>query len=317
MKIYIGCSLTHSPESYKNDIVELKNILKKNYEILDFVWLIDWTPNDVYKWDTNCVKSCDLIIADCSYPSIGLWYEIWLGNNINKPIIAIAKMDAKVTRLVQWINTKNYTFIRYNQQVTEIIPFIHEKIKEINEKNTNSIKAVYFDKKDFWDYFLETYIKHQYKSEIIDIEYLDNEENEFMKIAKKIKFDIVKKLDKKWFWKVHVTSVVFWKNWTLISSWTNSEYHLDNWCVRKELWSKSWEWYDLCEWCQFLNHWEQVAIKNAKILWKYEELKWANAYMYWHYWACESCTKALEKAWIKKLYLSKSFTKEFLNIQDN
>lgn len=316
MKIYIGCSLTYASEEFKQEIEELKNILRKDYEILDFVWLVDWTCTDVYNWDTNCVKSCDLMIAECSYPSIGLWYELWLWNSLKKPIFAIAKKDAKVTRLVQWINSLNYTFIRYNEHLSEILPLLEKKIEEIKKQKNNSQKSVYFDKKNFWDYFIETYVKHHYKSDIIDIEYLDDDENELMKIAENNKLDIVDKLEKKWFWKVHVTSVVYWKDWKFISAWTNSEFHLDNWCVRKELKSKSWEWYELCVWCQPINHWEQIAIKHAIENWKYDELNWATAYMYWHYWACEWCTKAMEKAWIKKLFISKSFTKEFLNIKD-
>jgi hypothetical protein len=37
MKIYIGCSLTHAPDSYKKEIEELKSILREKYEILDFL----------------------------------------------------------------------------------------------------------------------------------------------------------------------------------------------------------------------------------------------------------------------------------------
>jgi hypothetical protein len=190
-------------------------------------------------------------------------------------------------------------------------------IRNININDILNLRFNYvlFENYTHWNQIHEIYVNHPYKSEIIDIEYIEDW-NEFMQLAKKNKQDVVNKLEKKWFWKVHVTSVVYWKNWKLISTWTNSDFHLDNWCVRKELKCKSWEWYELCEWCQPINHWEQIAIKHAIEQWKYSELKWANAYMYWHYWACEWCTKAMEKAWIKKLYLSKPFTKEFLNIQD-
>jgi hypothetical protein len=126
--------LTHAPDSYKKEIEELKSILREKYEILDFLWLVDWNFEDVYNWDTNNVKSCDLMIAECSYPSTGLWYELWLWNSINKPILAIARNEAKVTRLIQWINTLNYTFVRYNEHLSEIIPLIEKKIEEIKEK---------------------------------------------------------------------------------------------------------------------------------------------------------------------------------------
>lgn len=112
-KVYVGTALTHAPQEHKTLIKNLKNDLRGEFAVLDFVGLINGTPKDVYEWDTKCVHDCDYFIADCSYPAIGLGYEIGIALSINKPILAVAKQDAKVTRLVLGINAQNYKFKRY------------------------------------------------------------------------------------------------------------------------------------------------------------------------------------------------------------
>jgi nucleoside 2-deoxyribosyltransferase len=129
-KLYIGCSLTQAPEEFKNAIEKLKNELRKDYEILDFVGLVNGTPKDVFEHDTYCVKSCDLFIADCTYPAIGLGYELGVAIMLDKPILAIAHKDAKVTRLVLGVTNPNYSFYRYDK-LSEVVPLIKKIIVNI------------------------------------------------------------------------------------------------------------------------------------------------------------------------------------------
>lgn len=125
-KIYVGCSLTQASEEYKKLIEDFKNELRPFASILDFVGLTKGTPKDVFEWDTNCVKTCDLFIADCTYPSIGLGYELGVAIEMKKRILAIAQKDAIVTRLVLGITSPNFEFVRY-KDISEIIP----KAKEL------------------------------------------------------------------------------------------------------------------------------------------------------------------------------------------
>ncbi len=113
-KLYVGCSLTHAPKAFREDVAVFKNSLKTTYDVLEFVGLEAGTPADVYRHDTECVRSCDLFIALCDFPSIGLGYELGLATELGKPVIAAAHRDAKVTRLVLGIQNPNYTFLRYN-----------------------------------------------------------------------------------------------------------------------------------------------------------------------------------------------------------
>jgi len=129
LKIYVGCSLTHAPEDFKNDIVKLKHLLAKTYETTEFIGLVNGTPADVYQWDVHrCLAECDLFLAICDHPAIGLGYE--LGTAIeawHKPVLAVAHTSAHVSRLVLGINAAGYSFERYND-ITDIPPLVHQKL---------------------------------------------------------------------------------------------------------------------------------------------------------------------------------------------
>lgn len=116
MKLYIGCGLTQAPENFKTAVGGVKDILRKDFEILDFVGLTAGTNKDVYLWDIHtCVETCDAFIAIVDYPALGLGYELGVAvEKLSKPTLALAHKDALVTRLVLGINKPNYQFIRYD-----------------------------------------------------------------------------------------------------------------------------------------------------------------------------------------------------------
>ena len=113
MKIYLAHSLTQAPEEFKTEMVKLRELLKTEHEVLEFKGLVAGTPEDVYHHDVQCVKDCDLLLAEVSYPAIGLGFEIATALQINKKVLAVAKQDAKVSRLVLGIQNSDFKFIRY------------------------------------------------------------------------------------------------------------------------------------------------------------------------------------------------------------
>ncbi len=127
-KIYVGCALTQAPEEFRNAIESFKLTLREEYEVLDFVDLSvqEVTFQHIFDWDTNCVKTCDLFIADCTYPAIGLGYELGVALESKKKVLAIAEEDAKISRLVLGVTSPKFEFMRY-KDIKEIIP----KIKEL------------------------------------------------------------------------------------------------------------------------------------------------------------------------------------------
>lgn len=115
-------------------ISEIKKELSKSFEILEFLGVGDigsvrpFTPQEIYDYDIRkCVMKADCMLAICDYPSIGLGYE--MGTAVEKlgiPVLAMARKDAIVGRLIRGIDHKNFNFFYYNS-AEEII----EKTLEI------------------------------------------------------------------------------------------------------------------------------------------------------------------------------------------
>ncbi len=135
--VYVGCALTYAEEEFKRSIELLKFTLKSmdNVTVLEFVGLVNGTSVDVYEHDIhNCVEKCDLFIAECSYPSIGLGWE--LGTAVEKDkkhVLAVAKDGIKVTRLVLGAECErnlNYSFKTYSY-FGELLDICISKIEEI------------------------------------------------------------------------------------------------------------------------------------------------------------------------------------------
>ena len=124
-KIYVWCSLTFVSEEYRKSIENFKDTLRGKYKILDFVGLSVGTAQDVYEHDRKCVIGCDMLIADCSFPSIGLWYEIATAVEHKKKIILIAHKDAVVTRMILGIPEETAIFLRY-ESLDEVLEYIND-----------------------------------------------------------------------------------------------------------------------------------------------------------------------------------------------
>ena len=127
-KLYIGCLLTHAPKEFVDMVEKLKGVLRKGYEVFDFVGLMDGTPTLVYKQDIQkCVALCDIFVAICDYPSLGLGYEMATAlEKYSKPTLALAMENAQSSRLVFAIDHPMYTF-KYYKTLEDIISLIKEK----------------------------------------------------------------------------------------------------------------------------------------------------------------------------------------------
>ena len=128
IKIYIGCSLTHAPQDFLALVDKVKSELKKEYEVLEFLGLSKGTSEDVYKQDIQRnIVQCDMFVAICDHPSIGLGYEMAAAlEKYSKPTIALAKEGSQISRLALGINHPMYTF-KYYKDFAEILSLIKEK----------------------------------------------------------------------------------------------------------------------------------------------------------------------------------------------
>lgn len=129
-KIYVGCGLTHAPQSYKDGIEKLKKELGKKYEVIDFLEPENGSDQDVFTHNSTGAKACDLMVADCSHASTGLGFEIATALNNYKPVLGVAHQNAKVSRFVLGINNSLFSLIRY-QNLDEVIDAVEKKLAGI------------------------------------------------------------------------------------------------------------------------------------------------------------------------------------------
>ena len=99
--LYVGCGLTYAPEHFKREVEDLKDNLRADYKILDFVGEKPATNAEVYLWDIEeCVKGCDAMLAIVDHPSIGLGWEMCTADHGGKPTLFVARVGREVSRLV-------------------------------------------------------------------------------------------------------------------------------------------------------------------------------------------------------------------------
>ncbi len=128
--IYVGCGLTHAPQEYKDEIEKLKKTLGQKYSIIDFREPENGTNQDVFEHNSAGAKNCDLMVADCSHPSIGLGFEIATALNSHRPVLGVAHKSANVSRFVLGINSPLFSLIRY-QSMDEVMDAVEKKLAGI------------------------------------------------------------------------------------------------------------------------------------------------------------------------------------------
>lgn len=106
-------------------------------------------------------------------------------------------------------------------------------------------------------------------------------------------------------------AIIIRKDAVLGKGANGSHYHEKHGCKRKELGIPTGEGYDLCPGCSPKNHAEQKAIQDAVDHKK--KTKDADLFLWGHWWCCQSCWKAMEKAKIKRVFLVENAYELFKN----
>lgn len=100
--VYLGCALTHAPGEFLEDISYLRQAISPYVEWLTFLGLNHPSLSDAFQYDLNCVRRCDLLIANMTYPSLGLGMEYGVAVETRKPIISLADDHLAAPRLLAW-----------------------------------------------------------------------------------------------------------------------------------------------------------------------------------------------------------------------
>lgn len=132
--LYVGCSLAVAPNEFKDSIVALKDKLCEQFDILEFKGQVAGTNADVYRWDIeHCVADCDMFVAVCDYPSIGLGWELNEAIRLGKPTLGVANNEAVISRLVLGAADikPNFTFRRYKDLLLDVPTFVLESLATV------------------------------------------------------------------------------------------------------------------------------------------------------------------------------------------
>ena len=110
MRIYVGCSLTQAPDTFKQDVETFKRRLKQlpDVEVFEFVGLVNGTSKDVYQTDLGNVERCNVFVAICDLPSIGLGMEIQHAGFFNKRTLCLYHEGVSVTRMLHGAKELGY-----------------------------------------------------------------------------------------------------------------------------------------------------------------------------------------------------------------
>ncbi|MEJ0001982.1 MAG: hypothetical protein WDN09_02275 [bacterium] len=143
LRVYFACALTHSPPDFQQKIASVKECLKAlpDVELLDFVGLVDGSPQDVYEHDIHtCVKSADLIIADCTHPAIGLGWELGAATEaFRKHVFIVAADGSHLSRLIHGaVSPRNsdLAFATYGSQ-HDLFMICKERIEYVQVRISN------------------------------------------------------------------------------------------------------------------------------------------------------------------------------------
>jgi hypothetical protein len=122
-KLYVGCGLTLASEQFKDNVGRLKERLRRDWDVMEFLGLVAGNAADVYRTDIlENVHSCDAFVGVCDEPSIGLGWELAEATGLQKLVLAVAHVDSKVTRLVLGAPAynPNFTFQYYEDMIQDV-----------------------------------------------------------------------------------------------------------------------------------------------------------------------------------------------------
>ena len=134
LKLYIGCGLNGAPTEFVQAVLKLKDSLRTDYDILDFIGLNYSSTVQVYRWDIEyCVRNCDLFVAICDERSTGLGWELSEAIHLGTPVLAVAHKDTKISGIVLGAAAikPTMTFAHYNNLSQDVPDLIKKQISQL------------------------------------------------------------------------------------------------------------------------------------------------------------------------------------------
>lgn len=135
MKIYFAGSIRGGREDAKlyqkaiSFINETDTVLTEQVGDLSRSILEQGRDKDalIYEQDTNWLKECDMVIAECTHPSLGVGYELAYAEKLGKPVHIFYR--PKDTQLSAMLTGDPYFQIHTYQDESDLLMKIREILK--------------------------------------------------------------------------------------------------------------------------------------------------------------------------------------------
>ncbi len=129
IKIYYAAAMLGDRSNLNDNKVIFKGLEKLGYQMLTKFVIEDELDinkgrklGDIFKRDIDHLNETDVLIADISYPSTGVGFEIAYALLKNKYVIAICRKDRvdKASALIRGINWEKFNLVIYSnpEQIT-------------------------------------------------------------------------------------------------------------------------------------------------------------------------------------------------------
>ena len=117
-RLYVGCGLTNAPEEFIRCVIQLREDLRRDFEILDF-----WTPiilggeknpAKIVQFDIEQLKASEVMLGICDHPSFGLGFETAHALWGSKKTLLVAHRDALISAFPLGLANPFYRFEFYD-----------------------------------------------------------------------------------------------------------------------------------------------------------------------------------------------------------
>ena len=85
---------------------------------------------EIYDQDTSWLRECDLVIAECTHPSLGVGYEMAYAEKYGKPVYIFYRHQE--TQLSAMLTGDPYFHIQSYETKEELLTMIHEILQQKN-----------------------------------------------------------------------------------------------------------------------------------------------------------------------------------------
>lgn len=138
--IYVGCGLTFAPAEFREEVFAFKDLLRPDYQILDFTWHLGKLAQrlNVYNYDTRLVRMCQMFVSIYDYPSTGLGIETQVAINQQKSTLGLVRVDRSASKIVRDIVDPQrpfFTIHTYHNLLEDGVDLVHQQMAKLQDVN--------------------------------------------------------------------------------------------------------------------------------------------------------------------------------------